>query len=190
MDETKVKQMIDAAIAEAGKKTDTAIALHVQDAMKDVTKQLTQLQDAVTKPPEKKDGDTAKPLTAEDVAGIVAKAIDGYKAEQAKAAEAASADEKTKGVLKAYVAEKMKDVPPAYQALMPATGDADALAKAEKDVRERMKTELGAAGVKTPDLGVTNTAGAKPPAAGGTGDAEKTGFDLVKEGYAEESVGA
>lgn len=112
-----------------------------------------------------------KPLKAEDVTAAAAAAVKSALAEVE--GKRATGDQR-----KAFIAEKLKGVPPAYAMALgedPAKWDAEAAA-----ITTRAKTELEAAGYKPADIGGKSTGGA---AASTTPDFSKlNGQQLLEEG--------
>jgi hypothetical protein len=186
MDENEIRKCIADEMAKLAKSQDSAIVLAVKDAVREGYDGLVAQIAKVEKLAEAK-GQAG--LTKEDVASIVkaqvGEALASHQKEQAEADKTAEADAATKKAVADYVAAKMKGVPAAYAALMPNTADAAELEKAEKAVRERMKTELTSVGAKLPDVGA-NSNGQGGPADSAAGDNEKSGGQLLKEAYGAE----
>ena len=74
----------------------------------------------------------AKPLTAEDVTNLVQDSLKSFSNQQQQTQ-----------VRDSYAKTKMSDLPATYQALLPNTSDPAELKKAEQDIRDRFKAEVG-----------------------------------------------
>lgn len=105
------------------------------ESLKPIHEQMGKLQIAITPPAASaaakgKEGES-KPLTADDVKSILAEGLKGFQSQQSQSQ--ARQD---------FMRSKLNDLPPTYQNLLPDTGDAAALAKAEQDIRARYKSEV------------------------------------------------
>ena len=191
MDEQQVKALISGAIAEAvgdGGAIAAAVSERIGSLGTDLTNKVAEqirdgLAQAVEALPKPKDG-----LTADQVKAAITEQLAADKKAAEEAAKAGQANEAAKAKVKAYIAEKMADVPAAYLGGMPETVETDeALAAAEQTVRATLRADMDKLGVKAPDLGGQAAGGGA--GAGGVSDAEKSGGQLLKEAYAEENAG-
>jgi len=124
-----------------------------------------------------KTGEAEKPLTAADVAKLIA---DSRAKDVADAAQVA----KTRAAREAAIKTHLTGVPDVYHSRLPDTDNAAALEAAAKKAGEEYRSHLAAAGVKAPTIGAQPAAGAT--AAGAAVDTSKLNpVAKIATGYAQ-----
>jgi len=169
MNEEQIKAMIDDSMATVGeqmtKVAADAATKAVSDAQKDWSARVEALEASAQAKAAEAVTDDAKGDAAKDTAVTmdqVAEAVQKALTDQATKSEA---DATVKAAVGTYAADKMKDLPQTYQAMLPATGDGEKLKTAEQEIRAKFQTDMKAVGVTLPDVGESTDAAAGAAAA-------------------------
>jgi hypothetical protein len=151
------------------------VASAVAEAMKPFSEQIAKFQTAA--PPAPTATGKKGELTIDDVSRAIGDALQSHNRTQSVLQTVAS-----------YASEKLKDLPPIYQKMLPSTDDVQKLVAAEQTIRAQFLADMKALGIEPKAVGAQGVGGAAKPAAGPVDLSKMSADQLITQGLGELGV--